>query len=181
MRLLQLLHEAKPSSITGVIGLYLQLDSRIMPRNKCSRIQTSIYCASIYRAPPFTGRANYFLANSGFMSKLRFIVNLFTLPVYIHSKSTTVKLLFTVLPFTVPLRGLLFFPKYKIPGSWVINVNCDSIYRTPLNTVLFCLSPRGAINGGLTVILMLSSNQFWWKIIWHCNKRIVIAKLSTTC
>ena len=121
-----------------------------------SQSQTSIYFASIYRAPPFTGRANYFLANSGFMSKLRFIVNLFTLPVYIHSKSTTVKLLFTVLPFTVPLRGLLFFPKYKIPGSWVINVNCDSIYRTPLNTVLFCLSPRGAINGGLTVILMLN-------------------------
>ena len=34
MRLLQLLHEAKPSSITGVIGLYLQLDSRIMSREK---------------------------------------------------------------------------------------------------------------------------------------------------
>ena len=45
MRLLHLLHEAKLSSITGVIALYLQLDSCIMPRNKYSRSKTSIYCA----------------------------------------------------------------------------------------------------------------------------------------
>ena len=42
--------------------------------------QTSIYCASINRAPPFTGRAYYFLPNSGFMFKvIMLIVILFTL------------------------------------------------------------------------------------------------------
>ena len=74
MRLLQLLHEAKPSSITGVIGLYLQLDSCIMPRNQYSRSKISMYCA-----PPFIGPAYYFLQNSGFMSKVMLIVILFTL------------------------------------------------------------------------------------------------------
>ena len=44
-----------------------------------SQSQTSIYCASIYRAPPFTGRAYYFLPNSGFMFKVMLIVILFTL------------------------------------------------------------------------------------------------------
>ena len=106
MRLLQFLHEAKPSSINGVIGLYLQLDSRIMPRNQYSRSKTSMYCA-----PPFIIPAYYFLQNSGLMSKVMLIVILFTLHLYI------------------PYCAIL-------------------------------LSPRGAIRGGLTVILMLCLKQF---------------------
>ena len=81
-KLLQWLHEAKPSSITGVIGSYLQLDSRIMPRNKYSRSKTSMYCA-----PPFIGRAYYFLPKSGFMSIVIncisiYLACLYTVPCY---------------------------------------------------------------------------------------------------
>ena len=65
---------------------------------------------------------------------------------------STVKPQFTMSPFTVPLHlwGSLFSPKY-----WVYvqsNVNCNSIYRAPLYTVLFCLPTTGTINAGLTVI-----------------------------
>ena len=65
---------------------------------------------------------------------------------------STVKPLFTMSPFTAPLHllGLTLFPK-----SWVYvhsNVNCNSIYRAPLYTVLFCLPTTGTINAGLTLI-----------------------------
>ena len=78
MRLLQLLHEAKPSSITIVITLYLQLDSCIMPR----------------------------------------IIS------------------------TVEVKPLFIVPLFIVP------------LLLPAGLVIF---PRGAINGGLTVILMLES------------------------
>ena len=83
MRLLQLLHEAKPSSITGVIALYLQLDSCIMPRNKYVQSKSNLYLFCLYyRAPPFTGRAYYFLPNSRFTCQVMLILILFTLPLY---------------------------------------------------------------------------------------------------
>ena len=63
----------------------------------------------------------------------------------------TVKHLFTVPPFTVPLHfiGPLPFPKYRVYVKR--SVNCNSIHRAPLGSVLLCLPPRGTSNGDLTV------------------------------
>ena len=69
-----------------------------------SRSQTCIYCASIYRAPPFIGRAYYFLPNFGFMFKVMLIVIQFTLPLYI------------------PYRAILPFPERR--DKW--RFDCDT-------------------------------------------------------
>ena len=69
-------------------------------------------------------------------------------------------------------RAPLFTGAYSSPKCWVYvqsNVNSNSIYRAPLYTVLFCIPPRGTVNGGLTVLLETVSTEVVGRdLSWKC-------------